>query len=447
MTGTDRLNAGLIAYFDDVAAAPAPADLIERVTQATAPRRPRARWLANLRNGTVVEVAGRSRSGAQLLRVAALAVLTIALLIAAVAAVVAVLSKVPRPLPPPFGPAANGAIVFSIGNDLYLGDLETGSRHLLAAGVGLHPAISRDGGRIATTRFFTHGTRDLLAPESLAPCHEFHRQNACDVEVVISAVDGNRVATLTKVPSGSFVVAWSPDGSTLLLYGQAPFPANSYLDMYLQPIDGSSATSIARLNRAWLGGSGTAPIWRSRFDEARDATLLEPVDLLGNPAGASFEIPGGTGNDAVQISPDGSRIAVGSMYTSPDGPPPGEVEHAAGQLLLLRTDGTVERVVPLDTGVEALEFSPDGRRLVLDLTDTVDWSTVVIPADGTWTPIELGGGAQVFGCRWSPDGSALACQGPGDRIVLADPETGAIRETPWSSETLLSIEWQRLALP
>lgn len=442
MTAERSLGSLLSSYFEDLAAPPAPHGLLERVIEATADRTPRPRWRAAIRNGTEFRVAGRPMSVVQLGRVIALATVAALLLVAGTIVVGAVLSRLLHAVPPPFGPAKNGAIVFSVGDDLYLGELESVARRKVAGGVGFHPVISRDGTKIATTRVFKPGTRDASGVDA---CYQLGEQ-ACDFEVVVTSVDGAQLAVLSGLPNEAFVVAWTPDGRSLLIRGRlggsAALPRHA-IDRY--PIDGSAPSRVATGTDVWIG-PGDAPMWRLEYDDVRDVEVLQAVDPAGNPAGLPIALPGMGSPEDLAISPDGSRIAVASIFTSPDGPPPGETEHPTGRLLIVRADGSVERSVEVGQGIQSVEFSPDGQSLAVGLTDFVDWTSAIVPADGTWTPFLLGDGASLLDCRWAPDGSMLMCSGSDGAFWLVDPRTGVPRRTRWSTETLpFGIEWQRLA--
>jgi len=73
MTANRDRDLALGAWFDDIATAPAPSDLLDRVVSATSPRRPRPGWLATMRVRQETAVSAPARLAVILVVLAALA--------------------------------------------------------------------------------------------------------------------------------------------------------------------------------------------------------------------------------------------------------------------------------------------------------------------------------------------------------------------------------------
>jgi WD40 repeat protein/tetratricopeptide (TPR) repeat protein len=97
---------------------------------------------------------------------------------------------------------------------------------------------------------------------------------------------------------------------------------------------------------------------RNHSNRIRFATVLgllpRPLQVLG--AGAGVRV--------VAVSPDGRRVAAGSLDY--------DRRHGSLQVWDLATGKRTARLIPLDGGVDQLHFSPDGRRL---LAVTFNWAT------------------------------------------------------------------------
>ena len=73
MTANRDRDLALGAWFDDIATAPAPSDLLDRIVSTTSPRRPRPAWLATIRVREGTAVAAPARLAVILVVLAALA--------------------------------------------------------------------------------------------------------------------------------------------------------------------------------------------------------------------------------------------------------------------------------------------------------------------------------------------------------------------------------------
>src|SRR5262245_7424887 len=125
-----------------------------------------------------------------------LALVMLALLIVALVATALFVGSQRRPLPPPFGPASNGAIVFDEGGNLFIADELTGNTRELIAGPETDgwPGFSNQGDRIA-----------------------FVRVGDGDFQVMTMLPDGSSVASIAELPGEFNGYTWSPTGDSLLV--------------------------------------------------------------------------------------------------------------------------------------------------------------------------------------------------------------------------------------
>jgi Tol biopolymer transport system component len=154
------------------------------------------------------------------------------------------------------------------------------------------------------------------------------------------------------------------------------------------------------------GGSRFAGTWGARAVAASgDAFAAARVDEGGCVC-----------NAVVAVSPDGSRLVV----TSRSGP--GGVTANTAITTIIRTgDGRVERVVPYV--FSTAEWSPDGARLAVNLSDRV---AVLDVATGAVRRLARG-----FQPSWSPNGTLLAYltyTSRSSRLMVAPGSGGAARD-------------------
>lgn len=98
-----------------------------------------------------------------------------------------------------------------------------------------------------------------------------------------------------------------------------------------------------------------------------DLDALTVVDLQAQPPRTSDFIPIGSGPESLELSPDGNLLAAVVMNGS-NLPPDDPNYHPSGQLVLLARTGRTFQVVqqiPVGRIPEGVAFSPDGRYLVV----------------------------------------------------------------------------------
>ena len=131
-----------------------PDELLGRVLTTTSRIRPRPTWLADIKEPPM-RIPSRVVVGSPTLRLAAILALTLALASALAGAVAGAASLLPGPpLPDPYGPARNGALVYGIRGDIYLADADGANSQPIITGdtIDSYPWFSHDGRTIAFGR-------------------------------------------------------------------------------------------------------------------------------------------------------------------------------------------------------------------------------------------------------------------------------------------------------
>ena len=337
-------------------------------------------------------------------------------------------------LPPPFGPARNGVIVFSRGintgfSPLVQFDPATGSTVTLRSeGWLVEPLFSPDGRQIL---FWEQA--GSWGPSSLW----------------VMNADGSRSRQLLPVGNYSQHPAWAPDGDRILVADQN----------WLYVVDVASGSFVRHSHGIDIGAmtpsSGPPAVsWRPSHEQV----LLmpdAPDSYLINTDGTGLRwLRGITGaGRSATWSPDGSTIAYSTT----------------GRVHLLDVDSGIDRDLTFDGSHgtdEVVEFSPDGARLLI-FRRTGVWPTscgiapgraceyehpIIVPVTGGGPEVVLGSFdvmAQGFGAAFTPDGNqVLGISGADPKGVwLYDADTGeaaAMTGPPWESEWW-GMTWQRLA--
>ena len=215
---------------------------------------------------------------------------------------------------------------------------------------------------------------------------------------VTDAKSGNtQVLQAEAAPWGQSELEWSRDGSRIAVTDTG--------HIRVVPVDGSGPTFIAAgsntpASLSWLAGDDR--IVYIRTDQPGDGQSVDVVDADGHN---DTSLATGTSGSASKVdyansvvSPDGARIAydltpydctADSCTTEPD------------RLLIMDPDGSnvVEVPIPPDLGVGGLQWSPDGKRLLVGWIGAV-YSVAATPGsppifhsngdlDLEWTTSEL----------------------------------------------------------
>ncbi len=357
-------------------------------------------------------------------------VVTLILVALLLAAILVAVAGAPRPLPDPFGLAANGNVAYAAGGDLVLYDPASGASRPLVGGADTDaaPMWSPDGTRL----LFLRG----VAPTQV---------------VAVATADGRSVDELTESPLFGPEPAWSPDGRSIAVSHESD--DQGLISIFR--LDGGGRTDLVD-----LGVSASSPAWRP--PDGREI-LFRGVDATGVPnlylvnadgSGvrsldlASTALDGGeTALLGASWSPDGTKIMYGGLeFKTPDG-----VDRYRTHIV--DADGTNDRMIeaPGDTSDVWPVWSPDGRFIHFErvqgeyLGDGAEVWLVIAAADGA-SIVEVSAITDPEGLSavWSPDGTRLlAHYATLNEVYEIDPKTGAATKQDLLTNGPLS--WQRVA--
>jgi Tol biopolymer transport system component len=188
------------------------------------------------------------------------AIAVAALLIALIAGALVVAGSLRQRVPPPFGPAANGTVYFSVNGDLMAADSPTGTPRKILAGdtVDNGPLLSPDGTRMVFVRGLIGGTKaelwtagsDASTPRKLVATPRIGwaewspqsdtiavlRDDSTSTIFMVDAATGTTHEIDTGLPAVLDVVWRPPDGAQLSFRGR---DSNGRWGIYLINRDGS----------------------------------------------------------------------------------------------------------------------------------------------------------------------------------------------------------------
>lgn len=461
MTIDRRIEASLPAILAELGSGPTP-DYADLILERTVNTRQRpgwvvpSRWMARLATPSVI--------GHRMVPAIALVLLLLALAAAAV-----YVGTRPR-LPAPFGPARNGAIVFSTGGDIVAATPGGASTPLVSGPeTDFGPFYSPDGTRFAFYR-------------------QFGEAVGAGTDLMVANADGTGLTRLTDKPLFEipWSASWTPDSSRIVIQtnerldgrlvsfdaareGQ-PLPVDQAvrdhglrIDSFaFQPPDGRRILFTAK-SGPHIG------LYVMDSDGSHLDTLIEPyVETLPQNSGGFWNHK----TDILDLrnpiwSPDGKHIVVEQFEVTP--------EARQMRLFMLDADGGNRHAITTPAG-DSVDgdpvWSPDGTRIAFIRyeLDRSAWVYAVLRlADGTvtatgpdipdgrdhedWSP-----GVPII--AWAPDSSRLfALERAGShKAYLLDPAGGAHETLPWGVETPQSWgleglngldlgSWQRQAGP
>ena len=434
MTTSSRFERQLPDILEDLYLGPTP-DYRDEVLATATRSRQRPAWAIPGRWIPMADIASRPAFVPRLpIRVIGLALVIVALLV--VATVVFIGSRQTK-VPPPFGVARNGQIVYSAGGDIFTADPVTGLSRAIVTGPEMdgNPRYSRDGTRVAFMR----------------------RVGASDdaFNLVVGTSDGKDLKVLTTTPLDTdSPYEWSPDGTFLV------FTDSSFRVLRIEA-DGSRASTVIRENAYVQAGAFRPPDGRQILFEAQGGRGHALWVMAADGSGA---------RPLVEIAPEAARDGdFGSVRYSPDGmliaylrAPTGDTEQL--RLFVMNADGTGSRQLTTATGAWTetdLAWSPDGKWIAFDRWRldqvTLEWEIQpigVVSVNGgdvvSTGPTPVSDGAWF---DYSPDGTSLVSI-PGTVLgapypttnvnpTVIDTATGNARAVDWQVGSMMT--WQRLA--
>jgi hypothetical protein len=408
-----------------------PEELLGRVLTTTSRTRPRPTWLADIKEPPM-RIPARVVVGSPTLRLAMILALTLVSILAAAGAVVAAASMLPsQPRLDPYGPAANGALVYGLRGDISLADADGANSRPIITGTTIdnYPWFSHDGRTIAFGRGRDGDLSLMVANADGTDVTELLRgdwtyaefmpsddtiavTHPVDGRTMLSIVDVDGNGTIRKVDLGDielrgWVMPRPPDGAELIFTGR-PTQGKNDLGIFAIKPDGTGLRTIGAVSTGESGDdAGTRP----------------------NPQRISFQDP--------VLSPDGSTIAYWSWEPGAGGESPDAHLH-----LRDLTSGE-ELPLPFAAGNDGSgpHYSPDGTMMVYE--GPLPGLTYV-PVDGSLPGRSIGPEFSYLdrqGFDFSPDGQQVLLYLTG-RTIAIDVDSGE-----WTNLTDIKTvpSWQRLA--
>jgi Tol biopolymer transport system component len=351
------------------------------------------------------------------------------ILVIAALAILAVGSR-QRTLPPPFGPAKNGAITFATGGDIFALDSIDATPRLLIGGTtgDFAPGFSRDGTQLGFLR-------------------DTHATGGFGVGLMVADADGSHVRQLIDLIDGTIWSDPSPDGSAIAFAG-----TYGGLDgIFLLNTAGTAAPARLDLgvkSVSWL--NWRPPVGRELLYIDANAGDFRLYGVARGGSGRHLIKDLGVLNENTKVNLDPN--------VSPDG----------RSLVYAVQEGDFFRnhLVDLDTGADRAlslgpaghhelhgQFSPDGTKLLFHGADNIapKIQEMLGPLDGSTPAIPIGppypiiDGSAELNQTFSPDGRTIVIiEGRGKQVRLVDATTGGVgRVVSWLADDLPG--WQRLA--
>lgn len=399
MSNADRLERRLPELMAELAP-PAIPDYFDDLLSATARTRQRPAW-ASLERLLPMDVSARPVAFRLPSWRPLVAILVLVALV--VASAVALVAGSKRPLPPPFGPARNGAVIFSgASGDILSVDPATGKTAVVIGGASddRYPGMSPDGRRFMFVRLSdsvpTLHTANVDGSEIRAVASAKDsgwNEWSPDSQRISYVAEGGGTAFIRDVATGAtralpvsspvHTAHWLTDKT--LLVGAEPEGSRTYWTINEDGTDQRLLTTPdACCGASVLAGSGLLAwtSWGSADDSHGRIHILDVVH--GNDRIlASTEKPGLHFLDG-SFSPDGRWLFVSQFVAMVDGV----------QLGLVAADGSgdfipIGRKLPENGSEIRATFSPDGTQLLVTYDDGTAWLYSV--PDGRGTKVDWAG--------------------------------------------------------
>jgi Tol biopolymer transport system component len=414
-------------------APPRPLDYLDDVFRQTARTAQRPRWSFPERWFNVDTTLARPILFGRRVPIRSIVLLAV---VATLLATLAFYVGTQRRLPAPFGPAANGQLVFGMNGDLYALDSLTAAPRLLRIAPGDQQGV-------------------IVSPDGLLIGYDNYDGVAKggDPYEWVANIDGSNPRQVLDRPYTFETFEWAPDSRSIAIITR---PDGRVPELWIAPADGSGARQLV---------FDSFVAWGATWDPTRSGVLLvrgadrktlltdlyyvttegEVLESFGmqprNLNGPPYELSG------ITFSPDGQTIAYNSIEAI-------EAPVNRFRAHVMHRDGSNDRAIPAPLATNYSQawpaFSPDGTSLLLSSWETTSDGRVVhrlaiAPADGSAPArrLELVLDSENQVKSWSPDGSRiLLCACDRNKVYSIDPVSGASEQLPWAAD---APGWQRLA--
>lgn len=438
MTARDDFDRHVAAWLSTDAPTSEPEHLLGEVLARTARTRRRSAWRIPERWISMSAITSRVATPPGVpWRAIALA----ALLIALIAGAVLVAGSLRNRVAPPFGPAANGAVVYSENGDIMAADSPIATPHTILGGD-------------------TFDTGALLSPDGTRMVFVRGEIGSTQAQFWTAASDGSKPRKLADVPTIGWA-EWSPQSDTVaVLLDQSPSKI-----LMIDAASGSTTeidSGLAAVQSViWRPPDGAQLTMRGRPDAlteswgiytlARDGTGLQRLDLdPGYESDPYYDLNWDYYFQSPAWSADGTRLLYQQLEPDPSSP---EGPGFRNRVATIDADGAVtdDRVFEFDVLIDD-EFAGtwlNEDSILYQIVDGGEHRLLVgTVADGQASGRDLGVAAN----DWipysvSPDTRSAIVSLPGAtaserNIVSVDLATGISTPTALGAD---DISWQRLA--
>jgi Tol biopolymer transport system component len=425
MTPNDTFDRSVVVWLDAQAGSGAP-DYLDDILQRTARSRQRPAW-TSIERWLPLDLTARPPLIGSRVPWRPIALFVALALIVAATLLVYIGSR--QPIPPPFGPARNGAVVYATAGDLFLAGTDVS-----APGI---PVVT--GPRNDFDPLFSPSGRFLAFSRSTSTA-----AGLSATVLAVASADGSSVRELSGPLVQLSQVAWSPDESRIAIVSEVEGRASiSIVDVQ------NSATQTLPIDMAvdllsWRPADGREIIFRAHTGEF-DAQVSGLFAI--RPDGSNLKPLTSKGKDidyrTPALSPDGTTLTYDQWNGSQNDIH--VLDLASGR------DDPLPRFDPLtDEGGVAL-FSPDGRLVVFErYYDGGDLQLAVAPSNGSSAGIGIGLRRPMTATpnrilyAFSPDGLTVIARYADDRSTYVLPVDGSPgTKVPWGDVSLPTM--QRLA--